>query len=119
MIQTDPQTWPLPFGVGVTATSAADEQEVLCVATKDDASAKALAAAWPDRVAKGMSQRTAQPWSDLLTAPRAKVPGGTAHIVQLRAHAAPDHAPGVLFDAANARDLSALLGTPAPAPGTS
>ncbi|WP_225847571.1 hypothetical protein [Streptomyces sp. HPF1205] len=116
VIQTDPQTWPLPFGVGVTATSATDEEEVLCVATKDDASAKALAAAWPDRVAQGTSQRTAQPWSDLLTAPQAKVVGGAAHIVQLRAHAAHDHEPGVLFDAANTRDLSALLGTPAPTP---
>jgi hypothetical protein len=119
VIQTDPQTWPLPFGVGVTATSAADEQEVLCVATKDDATAKALAAAWPGRVRKGTSQHTAQPWSDLLTAPQAKVLGGPAHIVRLRAHAAHDHAPGVLFDAATTRDLSALLGTPAATPGTS
>lgn len=119
VVQADPQTWPLPFGAGVTATSAADEEEVLCVATKDDATAKALAAAWPGRVAKGMSQRTAEPWSDLLSAPRAKVLGDASHIVQLRAHAAGGHRPGVLFDAVNTRDLSALLGAPAPTPARS
>jgi hypothetical protein len=117
VLQTDPQTWPLPFGVGVTATSATDEEEVLCVATKDDATAKALAAAWPGRVATGMSLSAAGPWSDLLTAPQAKVQGDAAHIVQLRAHTADDHRPGVLLNATNTRDLSALLGTSAPTPG--
>jgi hypothetical protein len=69
-------------------------------------------------VAKGRSQRASEPWSDLLTAPRSKVLGGAAHIVQLRAHAAGGHQPGVLLDAVTTRDLSTLLGTPAsPASG--
>jgi hypothetical protein len=77
---------PLPLGVGVVATSAADAQEVLCVAASDDNAAKALAAAWPQRI-QTANQISGEPFSKVLSAPGAALLGGPAHVVRLTAHA--------------------------------
>ena len=97
---------------GVTATSATDQREEICVAAPDDAGAQALAAGFTKAVGSGKDVVTDQPWSQLLSGPQTKVIGGSAHVVQLSA-ASVNQQPGLVFQLVQKDDFQTLLGLPA------
>ncbi|NEA97631.1 hypothetical protein [Streptomyces sp. SID13726] len=98
-----------PLGVGVLRPSGsdADATEVACVTTESEGAAQALASGWPGRVKSTMSARAGEPWSKLLTRPRAEVVGGASHVVRLTAR--PTGSPRVLFDEWAVGDLGPVL----------
>jgi hypothetical protein len=83
LIVRNPGTGRL-VGYGTSATSAADEAELLCIPSASPAAAQALAAKWPSAVATTNDGQEA--WSTLLSSPSAKVLGGSTNVVRLSAH---------------------------------
>jgi hypothetical protein len=84
MIVRNPATGRL-VGYGASATTAADEAELICIPSASQAAAQALAAKWPAAVASASDGQEA--WASLLSSPTATVLGGNAHVVRLSAHA--------------------------------
>ncbi|MFF7981764.1 hypothetical protein ACFZDK_21980 [Streptomyces sp. NPDC007901] len=116
-IGLDPATAETPLGIGVLGSSGGDATEAVCMTTASRDAAEAIASAWPGRVRSTTSRLSDEPWSKLLTQPRAKVIGGPSHVVRLTAR--PTGSTRVLFDAWTAKDLGPLLTGAEPDPATS
>ncbi|MFF0223212.1 hypothetical protein [Streptomyces sp. NPDC004629] len=106
-----------PLGIGVAGASGTDATEVVCMTTASQEEAERLASAWPGRVKSTTSALSAEPWSNLLAQPRAKVIGGPSHVVRLTARLT--GSTRALFDAWTSGDLGPLLTGAKPDPEVS
>ncbi|MBS2537601.1 hypothetical protein KGQ20_33105 [Catenulispora sp. NF23] len=115
MVLTDPKTIgnSAATGVafGVTATSASDAREEICVAASAAAGAQTIATAFTKAVTTGTDLVQNNPWSKELTDPRTDVLGGSAHVVRLSATSA-DQQSGLVFRLVEDDDFGTLLGWP-------
>jgi hypothetical protein len=100
-----------PVGVGVVGDSGQDASEEICVSAEDSATANAIGAHWTRQITSGRSQQQDEPWSKLLTDPRASVVSSSPTVVRLTAKPAAGARAGTLLEALYApqTDFSNLI----------
>jgi hypothetical protein len=96
------------LGLAVTGTSSGDAIEVLCIATGSAADAAAMKTKLQDGLTSGTSQRSNEPWSQLLTGVSVEIRDG--NVVRATAHPVAGQPAGTLLQALRNKDLASLIG---------
>jgi hypothetical protein len=96
------------LGLAVTGTSSGDATEELCIATGSAADAAAMKIKLQDGLTSGTSQRSNEPWSQLLTGVSVEIRNG--NVVRATAHPVAGQPAGTLLQALRNKDLASLIG---------
>lgn len=102
------------IALGVTGTSASDMRMEICAAAPDAAGAQTFATEFTKAVSSGKDLVRDEPWSNLLSDPKASVIGGASHIAQLSAKPAEAPAGLLMTGLVEKNDFLGLLGLPTP-----
>ena len=98
------------IGMGVRTASNGQPVEVLCVAAASKDRAQRIADAAVQQLKQGTTANH-QPWSNLLSKPKATVVGGESHIVRITARPTDGEKAGIFFSTFTKGQLQRLLHT--------